>query len=404
MKLTTKNTPTLPLPADKTDHIFWDDEVTGLGLRLRAGGSRNWVFQYALGEKQRRMSLGSAKAIKLPDARKTAEKLHAKVKLGDDPAGQKAEKKARAADTFEAIGQRFLAFQKDQLKPGSYRQVERHMRHAKPLHRLQLAAIDRRTVASLISALKDSSGAVTANRVGSTLSYFFTWAMGQGIVENNPLIGVSKFEEKARERVLSDAELRLIWNHAGDDHYGSIVKLLMLTAQRADEIASLRWSEIGDDAITLPSARTKNGRQHVVPLSGPALAIVQAQPRRASDDGSLRDLVFGLGHRGFSGWSRCKERLDERITKDRKGKPLPHWTTHDLRRTAATSMANLGVQPHIIEAVLNHVSGHKSGVAGIYNRSTYEPEKRDALVRLAGHLMTVVEGGASNVTPLRRPA
>jgi integrase len=330
--------------------------------------------------------------------------LHARVKLGQDPAGDKAEGRRRAAETFEVVSRKFLAFQKGELRPGSYRQVERHiLHHASKLNEDQLAAIDRRRVASLITDIKDESGTVTANRVGSTLSYLFTWAMGQGLAEANPVIGVAKFSEQPRERVLSDAELRLIWNAAGDDHFGAIVRLLTLTGQRADEIASLRWSEIADDVITLPPERTKNKRLHRVPLSGPAGTILAAQPRRAGDDGKLRDLVFGVGQRGFSGWSRCKERLDERIAAE-NGKPLPGWVIHDLRRSVVTGMGNLGVQPHIIEAVLNHITGSRSAISRVYNRNSYEPEKRRALDLWADHVMALVGGHRSNVAPLRRPA
>jgi integrase len=216
--------------------------------------------------------------------------------------------------------------------------------------------------------------------------------MGQGLAEANPLIGIAKFSEQPRERVLSDSELRLVWNAAGDDHFGAIIKLLMLTGQRADEIASLRWSEIGDDVITLPSERTKNHRAHVVPLTGLTLDILRAQPRRANDDGVLRDLVFGVGQRGFSGWSRSKARLDERIAEE-NGKPLPGWRVHDLRRSVATGMAAFGIQPHIIEAVLNHVTGSRSAVSRIYNRSTYEPEKRRALDLWGSHITALQMAG-----------
>jgi integrase len=404
MKFTVKSTLALQLPPGASDHIAWDDATPGLGLRLREGGSRNWVFQYALGDKQRRMTLGSATAVSVVKAREIASELHAKVRLGQDPAGQKAEGRQRASETFEAIGRKFLAFQKRELRPGSYRLIERHMlQHAKPFHRLQLAGLDRRAIAARISEVKTESGIVTANRFRSTLSGFFSWAMREGLAESNPVIGTNKFQEQSRERVLTDAELALIWKHAGDDHYGSILKLLMLSAQRADEIASLQWSEVGGDAITLPPARTKNKRQHIVPLSDPAIAIMTIQPRRANDDGALREFVFGTGQGGFSGWSRCKERLDERIGKE-TGSPLPSWIVHDLRRSAATGMAALGVAPHIIEAVLNHVSGHKGGVAGIYNRNTYEPEKRQALNLWANHIVALVEGRESNVTTLRQSA
>jgi integrase len=416
MKLTVKSTLALELPPGKSDHVFWDDELPGLGARFRAGGNKTWIFQFAIGDKQRRMSLGrvtkeSFTTVRDPDGtvvklgiREQVAQLHARVKLGQDPAGDKAEGRRRAAETFEVVSKKFLAFQKGELRPGSYRQVERHiLRHASNLNEDQLAAIDRRRVASLIADIKEEAGTVTANRVGSTLSYFFTWAMGQGLAEANPMIGVAKFSEQARERVLSDGELRLIWNAAGDDHFGAIIKLLMLSGQRADEIASLRWSEIGEDAISLPPERTKNKRLHRVPLSGPALAILAEQPRRAEADGMLRELIFGIGQRGFSGWSRCKERLDERITAE-NGKPLPGWRIHDLRRSVATGMATLEVQPHIIETVLNHITGSRSAISRVYNRNSYEPEKRRALALWADHVMALVEGRESNVATLRRPA
>jgi integrase len=415
VKLTVKETPALTLPAGKSDHVFWDDELSGFGLRLRAGGSRVWIFQYAIGDKQRRMTLGAASkesfaTVKDRDGhvlklgiRDQVAQLHAKVKLGQDPASDKAEGRKRASETFEAVSARFLAFQKGELRPGSYRQVERHIVGlAKPLNGLQFAAMDRRTVASLIADIKEASGAVTANRTASTLSYLYAWAMGQGFAEANPLIAISKFSEQPRERVLDNGELAAIWNATKDyDHYNSIVRLLVLTGQRADEIASLRWSEVSDDVIALPSNRTKNKRQHSIPLSQPALDVLNAQTRRVNDDGTLRELVFGVGQRGFSGWSRCKERLDERIAQG-NGKPLPAWRLHDIRRSVATGMADLGVQPRIIEAVLNHISGSKAGVAGIYNRSTYEPEKRRALELWANHLMALGEGRENNVTSLRR--
>jgi integrase len=416
MKLTVKETPALTLPAGKSDHVFWDDELPGFGLRVRAGGSRVWVFQFAIGDKQRRMTLGAATresfaTIKDRDGhvlklgiRDQVALLHAKVKLGQDPASDKAEGRKRASETFEAVSARFLAFQRGELRPGSYRQVERHViALAKPLNELQFAAVDRRTIAALITDIKEASGAVTANRTASTLSYLYTWAMGQGFAEANPLIAIAKFSEQPRERVLDNTEIALIWNATEHDHYSSIVRLLLLTGQRADEIASLRWSEVGDTAVTLPGSRTKNKRQHSIPLSRPALDVLAGQPRRVSDDGSLRELVFGVGQRGFSGWSRCKERLDERIS-EKNGKPLPAWRLHDIRRSVATGMADLGVQPHIIEAVLNHVSGSKAGVAGIYNRSSYDTEKRRALELWANHLTAIAEGSENNVSLLMRRA
>jgi integrase len=348
------------------------------------------------------------------------------VKLGQDPAGEKSENRKRASDTFETVAAKFLAAKKTEMRPGSYDQVRRHIEtYARPLNGLQVANIVRRDIATLIGTVKENSGAVTSNRVRATLSDFFGWAMSEGIdgVEANPVDNTNKSEEKPRERVLKDHELRMIWKYAGDDHYGSIIKLLMLTGQRADEIASLRWTEltvttvpekritdtvklpqINVSAIELPSERTKNGRPHIVPLSPPADTILTEQPRRADHDGSLRDFVFGIGQQGFSGWSRCKERLDDRITKE-MGEPLDHWTPHDLRRTMSTLMNDrLGVLPHVVEAILNHVSGSKGGVAGVYNKALYLRERVEALNLWADHLISIINGHENNVTPLRRPA
>jgi integrase len=433
VKLTAKSISTLKLPAGKTDHLEWDDEIPGLGLRLRAGGSRNWVLQYALGDKQRRLSLGAATPEsftkhKGPDGtiklgiRDQAAQLHAKVKLGEDPAGEKTENRKRASDTFELIAKKYLAAKKASTRTGTYRETERHiLKHAKTLNGLQVAKISRRDISTLIGTIRENSGPVASNRVRSTLSDFFSWTMSEGIdgLENNPVLNTNKSEEKPRERVLKDNELRAIWKHAGDDHYGSIIKLLMLTGQRAEEIAGLQWSEVTETtvperrvtdtirlpqfnikAIDLPPERTKNNKPHVVPLTKTPAAILAEQPQRADDDGELREFVFGIGQKGFSGWSRCKERLDERIEKA-LGKPLEHWTPHDLRRTMSTLMNDrLGVLPHVVEAVLNHISGAKGGVAGVYNKALYLRERVEALDLWADHLDAIVADG-NNVVSLR---
>jgi integrase len=416
MKLSVKEISALTLPGGKIDHVFWDDELPGFGLRLRAGGSRSWVFQYKLGTKQRRMSLGAATkesfatlrnadgTIIKVGVRELVSQLHARVRLGEDPASDKSQGRKRATETFKAVATRFLAFQKDRLRPESYRAAERHLgQYAKPLNEDSFAGIDRRQLAALIADVKAKSGAVTANRLRSTLSNLYRWAMGSGLgPDNNPTIGIPTFAERARERVLSDHELRLIWR-ANDPatHFGAIIRLLVLTAARADEIASLRWAEVEAEAIVLPPSRTKNKRAHRIPLTAPAREILNAQPRRANGDGSLRELVFGVGQGGFSGRSAAKRRLDAAITKE-NGKPLQPWTTHDIRRSVASGLGDLGVPPHIVEQILNHQSGTRRGVAGVYNRSSYANEVRRALDLWADHVVALAEGKQSNITSLRR--
>jgi integrase len=389
MNLTATTVSGLKLGQDEADRIWFDDAVPGFGLRIRQSGSRSWIFQYKLGTKTRRLVIGQASAIKLGRAREIAGEYHAKVKLGRDPAGEKRVQVQRSSHTFDALVKRYLDQQRGELRPGSYREIARHLeQHAAPLHALPLDTIDRRIIADRLSSIEKNSGAVTANRVRATMSAMFGWAMREGLAQENPVANTNKRAERPRDRVLKDPELRLIWQALNGGQYATIIKLLMLTAQRVNEIAGLRWSEIDFDrgVISLPAERTKNARAHEIPIAPTLRTLLKAQPKIAG-----RDLVFGKPGGGpFSGLSRCKERLDARIAELNKGQPLAPWVHHDLRRSAATGMADIGIQPHIIEAVLNHISGHKGGIAGIYNRATYSVEKAQALARWDEHLRAVV--------------
>ena len=325
MKLTATTVRSAQLERGKSEAIFFDDEIPGLGLRIREGGSRSFIFQYKLGDKHRRMALGKATALNLTEIRKLALRHYASVRRGEDPAADKADAVRQVSETFESYVVKYLAALRQRLRPRSFKEIERHLiKHAKPLNQIQLAKIARRDVAALHVAITNGAGTRTANLVRSSVSAFFTWAMAHGLAENNPVIGTAKNEERSRERVLTPVELRLIWNALGNDEYSAIIRLLALTGQRASEIADLRWSEIHDDQIILPPERTKNGRPHVVPLSPIAMQIIEAQ---GGDNG--RDLIFGRGEGGFSGWSKSKERLDLRIAEANGGKPIPPWVPHD---------------------------------------------------------------------------
>jgi integrase len=398
MRLTVKSADDLKLPTGKTDHIVFDDDITGFGIRLREGGSRSWIYQYRIGSKQRRMVLGSVKSVPLKLARENAGKLEARVRLGGDPAMDRETARQEADNTFGALADKYLEARKSEWRPRSEIEVRRHLtNHAKSLHRLPITSVGQRDVATLLGSIANNSGNVTSNRVRASLYAFFGWVIREGVrlPEGNVVSYTNVREEKSRDRVLSDAELKAIWAACLDDYSGAILKLLMLTGQRVNEIAALRWDEVHDDQIVLPAERTKNDRAHIVPLSDAAKAILTASSGRG------RICVFGRDDTGFQGLGYAKPRLDARMAKA-SGKPLPHWTPHDLRRTVATRMADLGVQPHIIEAVLNHVSGHKSGVAGIYNRATYDREKREALNLWAEHLLAVIEGRKAVVVPMKR--
>jgi integrase len=405
MKLTSQSLKSLALDAGKTEGIFFDDDVPGFGVRVRDGGSRTYVFQYKLGTKQRRIAMGPVTALDLGKARSKAKDLYAAVRLGQDPAGEKSAARAKAAETFEAVAALFLAYQRDPkggaLRPRTSLILERHLLgYAKALHGQQLAKIDRRSIATCIASIAQNSGKVTSNRVRSSISGFFAWAIRNGIAETNPVAGTRPADEATRERVLEPKELRSIWNALGNDHHSSIVKLLMLTGARASEIADLRWDELKTAEIVLPGERTKNGKPFSIPLSSAALEILRQQPRRAGPDGKPRDRIFGNSAGPFSGWSKSKGMLDARIAE--RGEPLAHWVIHDLRRSFATHLGEeLKIPPHIIECCLNHISGFRSGVAGTYNRASYQAEMRTAMVRWADQLLAWVEDRESNVTPLR---
>jgi integrase len=401
MRLTVEAIRKLQLPADKSEIIYADDDIPGFGLRLRKSGYRGFVFHY----RNRRISLGEATPATLPEARKTAAKFYARVQLGEDPALDKVEAQRQSSETVGPLIDRYLRELQKHYRPRSFVEIERHLRvKAKALHGMPLSVITRRDIAAVMDAVKENAGAVTANRVRSSLSGFFNWAVSHGLVEHNPTDGAPRNVEKSRDRVLTPSELRLVWNGLDDDQYGAIIKLLALTACRAAEIGDLRWSEISNGQILLPADRVKNKRAHIVPLSGAAAAIIEAQPQIAG-----QDTLFGSEY-GFSNWAWCKDRLDAKIAAANGGKPIAAWTTHDLRRTAATMMAEapddggLGIQPHVIEAILNHVGGHKAGVAGIYNRASYLRERKAALDLWADKLLATAEGRDSNVLPMPQRA
>ena len=259
---------------------------------------------------------------------------------------------------------------------------------------MPVESVERRTIASLLAELEKLSGAVAANRARAALSAYFNWLAREGYINTNPVSFTNKaIEAGARVRTPNEDELRTILRALRDDEYGAIVRLLILTGLRRDEIGSLCWSEVDLDAatITLPPARTKNGREHITPLSEPALEVLKARARRAGPGGELRDYVFGRGLGGFSGWSKSKVEFDTRIAQMRGGQALPHWTLHDLRRTISTALhERFGVAPHVVEVILGHVSGHKGGVAGVYNKALYIDERRRALERWGKHVMTLV--------------
>jgi len=355
---------------NKLNGWLWDVAVTGFGAR-RQTNLVHYYIRYRHNGTQIVRSIGRHGALTPDAARAKAKQLLGIVAGGTDPFAQPL-----AGEGFATAVDRYLDRKRSSLKPSTFRETERYLRnHSAPLHRLRLDQIDRRKVAALLGEIETSAGPASRNRLRSALSALFSWCLTEGLLDANPVAGTAKAGEGgSRERVLSCDELRKLWHALGDDPFSNIIRLLLLSGQRRNEIGHLQWSEIdfATKQIVLPASRVKNGRDHTVPLSAQALAILARLPRRNTSD-------YLFGKRGFSEWDNAKKQLDARAG-------IAHFTLHDLRRSAATHMAEIGVLPHIVESVLNHQSGHKAGVAGTYNRARYADEMRAALQRWADHL------------------
>jgi integrase len=393
VKLTAKATDGLQLAPGETERTWFDDTLPGFGLRLRATGRHVWVYQFKIGGRQRKVTIGPYPAVTVAKARDIAADLAARVRLGHDVQAERLARVTKATHTFGFLVERYLAFQGTALRPRSLLEVRRHLLvHCRPLHALALDTVDRRTIAEHLNAVEAASGHTVRNRVRSSAGAMFAWGMREGLTETNPTVGTNVREEKSRERVLSDNELRDIWQHLPASDYGTIIKLLALTGCRVSEIAGLRWSEVDTDlgVICLPPSRTKNGRPHEIPLSGTIHDLLSQQPRQGS-----RDQIFGRGPNGFIGMGKAKRLLDQQIS-------VSDWRHHDLRRTAATRLADIGIPPHIVEQILNHQSGHRAGVAGVYNKSLYRNEVAHALARWDQHIAAIVSGEPNNIATLRR--
>jgi integrase len=399
MKLDTKTVAALQL-AGRTDVIHFDDGLPGFGFRLRESGERilrSWICQYRVQGKSQRVLLGSADVLSAEQARAAAKKLLARVALGHDPRGEREGKRQQAARTFRLVAEAYLAAKQPELRPVSFRIAKLYLTgpYFRPLHTTGINDITHPDMAACLSTIARNHSPNTAACARRAVSALFRWAMEEGWATGNPIIGTRKpARPPPRERVLNSAELVAIWNACGNDDCGRILRLLILLGSRRQECGGIRWSELDLDANTwtLPAERAKNHRAHTITLPSTALAIIASVPR------TDRDHLFGdRAAGGFVSWSRGKQDLDRKL-----GAAVAPWRVHDIRRTVATGMADIGVEPHHIEAVLNHHSGHRAGIAGIYNRSPYERAVKAALARWSEHVLALVEGRESNVVPMPR--
>jgi integrase len=343
-----------------------------------------------------RLKIGNFATLTFEQARAEAKRVLGRVALGEDPMAKRRAQRLGGARTQRAVIDDYLAMKQATLRPASLRGARLYLLggYFKPLHASAITDIARADVALRLNAIIRDSGPITARAARAALSTFFTWAMKQGIVEGNPVIGTEDpGPGESRERVLKDAELAAIWRACGEDDYGKIIRLLMLTGCRRNEIGGLRQNEIDRDSatITLPADRVKNAHTHTLPLLPLAQRIIDSVAERTG-----RDSLFGdRSAAGFTAWSAAKAELDKRL-----GSKVAAWRLHDLRRTAATWLAEHGnIEPHIIEATLNHYSGHRAGVAGTYNRAPYERQIKNALSVWADHLQSIISGGKRKIVP-----
>ncbi len=381
-----------------------DTITTGFGIRVTPQNARTYFVLYRIkGDRRlRRLTLGDARKMSLGDARQGAKDALEAAQLGSNPKLKReaAVEAAKAADDqternlFKTVAELYIArYAKPQLR--QWRPVERMFQKklTPEWGKRQIHAITRRDVVELLDTIGDKTP-IMANRVHALLSKFFSWCVERDILKVTPMAGLKKPQkERTRDRVLTNEEIRAVWLAADQVGYpgSALVRLLMLTACRLNEIATLTKTQVGRDALSLPE--TKNGKPHLIPLIKPISDVLAKLPKFDGDY-----LLTGTaGRRPMQNFSDIKVRLDETSG-------VTGWTYHDLRRTAASGMAELQIAPHIIEAVLNHKSGAVSGVARVYNRFDYAEQKRAALERWGAELGRIVKGRErkrGKVVPLR---
>jgi integrase len=404
MKLTQRRIETLECPAGKKDILVFDDEQTGLGVRVTSGGGKSFLAQYRHAGEKRRIPLGSCTAISLASARDAVRTILGDVAKGRDPAGERKEaarqgkrKAANEALTLAALLEQWealrLAGKRERYAAEAVRAVRVAFEKRLPL---PAADLDRATIVRVLDALAKDGKAAMASRTAAYGRACYQWAIKRGSLETNPFANLPLTPVVKRERVLTDVELAAVWKATdGPGPFSAIVRMLILTGQRREEVTAMTWDEIAGDLSTwtVPANRAKNGTAHIVPLSSQAQAILRVAPRVRGTD-----LVFPGRNGPFNGFSKAKEALD-------KASGVKDWRLHDLRRTMATGLQRLGVRLEVTEAVLNHVSGSRAGIVGVYQRHSWGDEKRAALNAWGAHVEAVIErreeGG--NVTRLRSP-
>jgi len=403
MKLTQRKIENLQCPAGRRDMMVFDDEQAGLGVRVTASGGKSFLAQYTLAGAKRRVPLGSCSDIPLAKAREAARTILGDVVKGRDPAADRVQKavevKLKAARdilTLDALLAPWAALRLADKRASYAAEAVRALRFAFSRQlTLPAADIDRAVVVRVLDKLASDGRVAMASRTAAYGRACYQWGVKRGALQGNPFADLPLASAAKRERVLADAELAAVWKATeGPGPFNTIVRMLVLTGQRREEVAGMTWAELDGDlsSWTIPASRAKYGVAHFVPLSAAAQALLRGVARQED-----REIVFP-GLRGpFNGFGKAKSQLDE-------ASGVADWRLHDLRRTAATGLQRLGVRLEVTEAVLNHVSGSRAGIVGIYQRHDYATEKRAALAAWGEHVVGILKGreAIGNVTPLRR--
>ena len=370
--------PPLPLPPkDRTIH--WDGAMAGFGLMVTASGHASFVCQYRSGRRSHRMSLKSG--LTLQDARREAKKLLGDVARGGDPLAER-QKAARAGDdTLRSIAEAYIEREAKSVRSMSQRRAVL-VRHVYPrLGARPIGEIKRSDIVRLLDKIDDERGPVAADQTLAFIRRIMSWHASRSDEFRTPIVrGMARTKpgERARQRILTDNELRAVWKAAevSTGIFGPFVQFLLLTATRRTEAAQMARSELAGDVWAIPQERYKARLELVIPLTPLALGVLDRLPQIAGSK-----VVFtNDGERPFSGYSKAKANFD-------KACGITDWTLHDLRRTARSLMSRAGVNADVAERCLGHVI---SGVRGTYDRHAYFDEKRRAFEALAALVERIV--------------
>lgn len=370
--------------------------IRGLYIIIQPTGVKSFAIRYRYGGRSRKLTLGRYPRLSLAEARKQALDALDLVDQGHDPgAARQASKEARMSKDQDRVTRVIADYIKSKRRLRSIDTVRRYLEVevVPAIGDRRIQEIKKRDIAKILNDIVDRGSPITANRVFANLRAMFNWAWQQGLIESSPFQGMKlPVKERSRDRTLSVEEIALFWRAAEQlgQPFGPLYRLLLLTGQRLREVSEMRWSEVEGNMWTLPAVRTKNDKAHTIPLSTLARATLdEIHPIK----GEAGYVFTTNGEAPVSGFTKAKRRLDKAIARIAKEKglnvPAP-FVIHDLRRTTTSGMAELGVPPHVCEAVLNHTRGEVSGVAKIYNRYAYGPEKCEALQRWAKKVASIV--------------